>query len=53
MSIQGVPTYKALKRLKIELQSNTSSIEASLGRRNYRCLDLVLIDKEYVSVPNI
>ena len=29
--IRRVPTYKALKRLKIELQANASSIEIDLG----------------------
>ena len=29
--IRGVPTYKALKRLKLELQANASSVEIDLG----------------------
>ena len=29
--IRGVPTHKALRRLKIELQANASSIETDLG----------------------
>ena len=29
--IRRVPTYKVLKRLKLDLQANTSSIEIDLG----------------------
>ena len=50
--IRGESTNKALKRLKLELQSNASSVETNLGGGNYSYLGLVLIDKEYISIPH-
>ena len=50
--IRGVPTHKALKRLKTELQANVSSVETDLGGRDYGYLGLVLTDAEYVNVPH-
>lgn len=29
--IQGMPTYKALKRLKAELRANVNSVECNIG----------------------
>ena len=48
--IRGEPTNKALKRLKLELQSNASSVETTLGGRNHGYLDLVLTEEEYASI---
>ena len=50
--IRGEPTHKALKRLQIELQSNTSSVEIDLGGSNYGHLALVLSDTDYNSISN-
>lgn len=36
----------------MELQVNISLKEANLVRGNYSYLGLVLIDKEYISIPN-
>ena len=47
------PTNKALKRLQIELQVNTSSVKLDLGGGNHSYLVLVLIDKEYTIISNI
>ena len=44
---------KSLKRLKAELQANASFIETNLGGGNHRYLDLVLTDKEYVTILHI
>ena len=41
---RGVLTYKAIKRLKMELQANASSIETDLGGGNHSYLGLVLTD---------
>ena len=49
--IREVPTHKALKRLKTELQANASSIETDLGGRDHGYLGLVLTDAEYATVP--
>ena len=43
-SIRGIPTNKALKRLKLELQVNASSDKSDLGNRDYRYVGLVLTD---------
>ena len=48
--IRGVPTYKALKRLKLELQANASSVETDLGGGNHGYLGLVLTDEEYATI---
>ena len=50
--IQGELMHKSLKRLKLELQVNVSSVETDLGEGNYGYLGLVLTDEEYVSIPN-
>ena len=49
---RGFPTCKALKRLKMELQANASSVETDLGGGNHRCLGLVLTDQECNTIPN-
>ena len=51
--IQGIPTYKALKRLKAELRANASSVETDLGGGNHGYLGLVLSDAEYAQVSPI
>ena len=51
MLIRGELINKALKRLKLELQSNASSVETNLGGGNHSYLGLVLIDEEYISIP--
>ena len=50
--IRGEPRNKSLKRLKLELQANASSIESDLGGGNYGYLGLVLTDQEYASIPH-
>ena len=50
--IRREPTNKALKRLKLELQSNASSVETDLGGGNHGYLGLVLTDEEYVTIPH-
>ena len=50
--IRGEPTHKSLKRLKLELQANASSVETDLGGGNYGYLGLVLTDEEYAAIPN-
>lgn len=50
--IRGEPTHKSLKRLKLELQANASSVETDLGGGNYGYLGLVLTDDEYASIPH-
>ena len=50
--IRGEPTHKSLKRLKLELQANASSVETDLGGGNHGYLGLVLTDAEYAAVPN-
>ena len=52
MPIIGPPTHKLLKRLKKELQANTSSIEYDLGGVNHRCLGLILTYEEHATIPN-
>ena len=42
-----------MRRLKTKLQANTSLIETDLGGGDHRHLGFVLIDEEYVTVPNI
>ena len=49
--IRGIPINKALKRLKLELQANTSSVESDLGSRDYGYLSLILTNQEYASIP--
>ena len=50
--IKGVPAHEALKSLKMELQSNASSIGSDLGGGDHGCLGFVIIDEECASVPN-
>ena len=50
--IRGQPTNKALKRLKLEFQANSSSVEYDLGGGNHGYLFLVLTDEEFDSMPN-
>jgi hypothetical protein len=50
--IRGEPTHKSLKRLKLELQANASSVETDLGGGNHGYLGLVLTDEEYALIPN-
>ena len=50
--IRGEPTHKSLKRLKLELQANASSVETDLGGGNHGYLGLVLTDDEYASIPH-
>ena len=40
------------KSLKLELQANTSSVEKNLRGENYGYLGLILIDEEYITIPN-
>ena len=51
--IRGEPANKSLKRLKLELQANTSSVETDLVSGNHSYLWLVLIDQEYAIIPGI
>ena len=50
--IRGVPTHKALRRLKTELQANVSSIETDLGGGDHGYLGLVLTNEECAAVPD-
>ena len=50
--IRGKPTNKALKRLKLECQANSSSVEYDLGGGNHGYLFLMLTDEEFDSMPN-
>ena len=50
--IRGEPTNKSLKRLKLELQANASSVETDLGGGDHGHLRLVLTDAEYASMPH-
>ena len=43
---------KALKRLKLELQANASSVETDLGGGEHGYLGLVLTDQEYATIPD-
>ena len=51
MPIRGEPIHKSLKRLKLELQANASSVEIDLGGGNHGYLGLVLTDEEYSTIP--
>ena len=48
--IRSEPTHKSLKRLKLELQANASSVETDLGGGNHGYLGLVLTDEEYATI---
>ena len=50
--IRRVPAHKALKRLKMELQANASSVETDLGGGNHGYLGLVLTDQECNTILN-
>ena len=50
--IRGEPTHKSLKRLKLELQANASSVETDLGGGNHGYLGLILTDQEYATIPH-
>ena len=41
-----------MKRLKLECQANSSSVESDLGGGNHGYLFLVLTDEEFDSIPN-
>ena len=49
--IRGEPTNKALKRLKLELQANASSVETDLEGGDHGYCGLVLTDQEYALIP--
>ena len=49
---RGEPTHKSLKRLKIELQANTSSVERDLGGVNHGYLEVVTTEAEHAEIPN-
>ena len=51
--IIGEPTYKTLKKLKLELRANASSVDSNLGGGNHGYLGLVLTNAEYAAVPGI
>ena len=48
--IQGIPTNKVLKWLKVEIQENVTSVEIYLGGGYHEYLSLVLIDAKYRAV---
>ena len=48
--INGEPTYKSLKRLKMELRADASSVDTDLGGGNHGYLGLVLSDAEYTRI---
>ena len=50
--IRGEPTHKSLKRLKIELQANASSVETDTGGGNHGYLGLILTEQEYATIPH-
>ena len=49
--IRGVPTHKIIKRLKLELQANGSSVETDLGGGHHGYLGLICTDEEYATIP--
>ena len=51
--MQGTPTNKTLKRLKMELRANASSVESDLGGGDHGYLGLVLTNAEYANVSAI
>ena len=50
--IRSEPTNKILKRLKLELQANASSVETDLGGGNHGYLGLVLTNAEYATISH-
>ena len=51
-TITGSPTHKVLKRLKKELQANSSSIETDLGGVKNGRLGLTTTDEEHSTISN-
>ena len=50
--MRGEPTQKTLKRLKLELQANASSVKTYVGGGDNGHLGLVYLDQDHVSMPN-
>ena len=50
--IRGVPIHKTIKRLKLELQANGSSVKTDLGGGNHGYLGLILTDEEYATITH-
>ena len=50
--MRNKPMHKSLKRLKLELEANTISIETDLGGDNDSYLGLALADAEHAVIPN-
>ena len=48
--INNEPTDKSIKRLKIEIRANTSSVDTDLGGGNHGYLVLYLSDVEYARI---
>ena len=48
--IHGTPTNSSLKRLKLELRANATSVESELGGGNHGYLGLVLTNTEYATI---
>ena len=48
--IHGIADNKALKRLKVELRTNASSVECNIRGGDHAYLVLVLNDTEYASI---
>ena len=48
--INREPTNKILKRLKTELQTNSSSVDIDLSGGDHEYLGLILTDVEYVCI---
>ena len=48
--IIGEPTNKAIKRLKLELRANASSVETDLGGGDHGYLGLYLSDADYARI---
>ena len=51
--VRGEPSYKDLKRVKMELRANASSVDSELGGGDHGYLGLVLSNTEYLSVPGV
>ena len=48
--INGESTKKSIKRLKIEIRANASSVNTDLGGGDHGYLGLYLLDVEYVRI---
>ena len=46
----GEPTNEILKRLKMELRSNGSSVDTELGGENHHYLGIILTDQDYLRI---